>query len=240
LNEYIINILYAVINITIVVFIGSIFGIAEILQRYENIKYFLKVKKSFLPILIINGFISLIALLLIKKYKFPSDSVLNFHHNIEIVEILWAGFGGVLFLRSYFFSIKNNEKRIEIGPAGLLQVFLDKAEKKMNNQAAALKLEAIGNIMKNVDFASAIKGLPVICTAFIDNFSDEKREELFQEIRKIIDSKDSENEKSLLLGKAIYSYCDEDILKVAVDRYKKSVVKNEINEIAEKKKELTQ
>ena len=219
---------YALFNIGLVFLFGALFGFAEILQRYSNMKYNFKVMMSYLYIGL-NGIVAILALFLIKYIKNPNDNVVDFHNNIEIVNLLIAGFSGMMVLRSSIFSIKHKEKTIEVGLATLFQVFLDRVEKRMKNKAAALRLERIEKIMKDIDYISAVQGLPLLCTEFIDNFPSEDITELFTAIDKITNTSIGDSEKSLLLGRQIAKYCDEDILEKSVARYKKSTVEEEIS-----------
>jgi hypothetical protein len=155
------------INIIIVFLFGALFGFAEILQRYSNTKYNFKVWMSYVYIAL-NGIVAVLALFLIKYFKNPDD-VLNFK-TIEIVNLLIAGFGGMMVLRSSIFSIKHKDETIEVGLATLFQVFLNHVERRMKNKAVAHRFARLEEIMKDVDFELAQQSLPSICTAFIDNF----------------------------------------------------------------------
>jgi hypothetical protein len=203
------------INIIIVFLFGALFGFVEILQRYPNVKYNFRVWMSYIYI-VLNGIVAVLALLLIKYFKTPDD-VLNFK-TIEIVNLFIAGFGGMMILRSSIFSIKHKDDTIEIGLATLFQIFLNRTERRMKNKAASLKIINIDKIMKDVDFEKAKEELPSICTAFIDNFTDEDIVDLTKKVKEISNLDISNQNKSMQLGRFIASFCDEEILKSAIDK----------------------
>jgi hypothetical protein len=221
--------IYLVINFSIVFLFGCLFGIIEIFQRYTSLKYNFKIPEAYIYI-IFNGIIAIVALLVIRNFKFCPENILNFNCNIDIIELLWAGFSGMLILRSSIFSIRTDKYgTIGIGLAPIFQIILDRAERRMRNHAAALRFEKINEIMKDVDFSLAIYGLHVICSEFIDNFSDDEKTNLYYQVDNIIKMEISYEAKSLLLGRIIASYCDEEILKVAVEKYKRQNNETEIS-----------
>lgn len=203
------------INIFIVFLFGALFGFAEILQRYPGTKYNFRVWMSYVYI-VLNGIVAVLALFVIRYFKDP-DNVLIFD-SFEIIDILIAGFAGMMVLRSSIFSIKHNDETVEVGLATLFQVFLNAVEKRMKNKAAALRLERIEKIMAGVNFDTAKQELPLLCTSFIDNFTDEDINKLIKKVEEISNLSIENDNKSLQLGRFIASYCDEEILEAAIDR----------------------
>lgn len=203
------------INILIVFLFGALFGFAEILQRYPGTKYNFKVWMSYVYIAL-NGIVAVLALFVIRYFKDP-DNLLIFD-SFEIIDILIAGFAGMMVLRSSIFSIKHNDETVEVGLATLFQVFLNAVEKRMKNKAAALRLERIEKIMTGVNFDTAKQELPLLCTSFIDNFTDEDINKLIKKVEEISNLSIENANKSLQLGRFISSYCDEEILEAAIGK----------------------
>jgi hypothetical protein len=236
----------AIINLSVVFLFGAFFGFAELLQRYREIKYtfYWKAKKknkkvegvseedstlyfSILYILI-NGIVSLLSLLLIKHFK--GQVAIEFD-KIEINNIIIAGLGGMMILRSSLFSIKHKDKQIEIGFATLFQTFLDVVERKMKNSAAALRVCNIYEIMKGIDFNLAKDELPSLCIDFIDNFTEEDSKNLKDKIAKIASYDLNNINKSMQLGREIAYYCDEEILKRSIKKLPHIFIKEESIEV---------
>lgn len=141
------------LNVIFVFLFGSLWGLAELLLRYKEWNYLFNYQKNkkkekkdkninnieikttntevsvggyVIAYIILNGIISIIALLLIKFFANSKLDVING------VDIIIAGFGGMVILRSSMFSIKHNKKDIEIGLATIVQIFLDTIDRKIN------------------------------------------------------------------------------------------------------------
>lgn len=214
------------LNIISVFLFGAFFGFTELLQRYRETKYVFK--RISLLYIAINGIASTISLFLLKYFR--GQDVLAFQ-TFEISNFLFAGLGGMMILRSSIFSIKHNDKQIEIGFATIFQTFLDVVERKMKNSAAALRVCNIYEIMKNVDFNLAKIELPSLCVEFIDNFTKEDSDNLKNKIAEI-ESFDMDNiNKSMQLGREIAYYCDEEILKRVIKKLPHILIVKESKEL---------
>lgn len=220
------------INFILVFLFGFLFGFSELLQRYQP-KYTFKEFMAWFYI-ILNGIVSLVALLVIKSFK--GESIMNFNE-IEINNILLAGFSGMMILRSSFYSIKYKDENINIGLGTIFQVFLNSVEKKMKNHAGAYRMNEMHEIMKTVNFELAKDELPTLCVSFIENFSKEDDTNLSKFIADIAAFEISNINKSLQLGRYIAEYCDEEILKTAIEKLDKIICNNIKNNIENNKKE---
>ena len=215
---------YIILNIAVVFLFGSFWGFAELLQRYKEWKYIYgkntekeeSVLGYVISYILLNGVVSIIAFLLIKFFNKEDISIIN---SFEIQNIIIAGFGGMMILRSSIFSIKQNNKNIEIGLATVVQIFLDTIDRKIKNNMAARRVCDIHEIMKEIDFEVAKKELPALCMEFIDNFSDEDKKNMLNKIYEIdTDINLSNVNKSLQLGREIARYCDTEILKRVIKK----------------------
>ena len=164
----------------------------------------------------LNGIVSILALWLIKFFKNESISDIN---SFETLSIIIAGFGGMMILRSSIFSIKQNNKDVEIGFATIVQTLLDIIDKKINHNIAAKRVCDIHEIMEDVNFEFAKIELPALCIEFIDYFTDEDSKNLRNKITEIDkDSNLSDINKSLQLGREIAKYCDTEILRRVIKK----------------------
>lgn len=225
------------LNYSIVFLFGLIWGLVELLLRYNDWSYIFcsnnnksvylddSIKDGYVEkeenlcvyvsvYMLFNGLISIFAFYLIRIMSKESIADIN---TIDINSILIAGFSGMAILRCSLFSITYNNKAIEIGPASATQSLLNKIDGKINHNIAARRMCEIYNIMKDVDFELAKEELPILCIKYIDNFTAEDSNNLIDGITKINDSFNPLN-KSLLLGREISKYCELDILKRAVKR----------------------
>jgi len=219
---------YVLFNISIVFLFGTFWGFAELLQRYKEWKYIFFYAKGkdtekdenvfgyVLSYILLNGVVSIIAFLLIKFFNNETISNIN---SFEIQNIIIASLGGMMVLRSSIFSIKQNNKNVEIGLATVVQIFLDTIDRKINHNIAARRVCDIHEIMKDIDFELAKAELPALCIEFIDYFTEEDSKNLRNKITDIDkDNSLSNVNKSLQLGREIAKYCDTGILKRVIKK----------------------
>lgn len=226
---------YVWLNFVIVFMFGVLWGILELVINYElryvgsfNRKY-KKAKKEHEDVvldkeesalgyvflyLLLNGLISALAFYSLKF--FSKEPVLEIN-SIEIPNLIIAGFGGVLVLRSSIFSIQLNGNNVEVGLISIVQGLLDKIEKKIKHNIAANRICEIFDIMKDIDYETAKAELPSLCICYIDGFSEKDSKDLINAIKEINGNLSNVN-KCLQLGREIARYCDVEILKRAIKK----------------------
>ena len=225
-----------VLNFTIVFAFGVLWGVLELMLRFNDWQYvFCRSKKrvkNIMPTsdvvvdeyerplkyvfwyLFLNGVMSILAFYFVKKIAHESIVQIS---TIEVINILVAGFGGITILRSSFMSVTIKNKEIEIGLINVVESLLCKIETKINHNIAAKRICEIYEIMKNVDFDKAKDELPILCMRYIDYFPEEDQQKLIHEVSSIDIGLDNIN-KSLQLGREIAKYCDIEILKRSVKK----------------------
>lgn len=164
--------------------------------------------------LLLNGAISILALFLL---KYCAHEPLGDVSKIEFKNLIIAGFGGIIILRSSVFSILYNEKEVAIGLLSVAQALLDKIDKKIKHNIAAKRICEIYEIVKEVDYEVAKDELPYLCIKYIDDFTEKDSKNLINAIKEINGNLSGIN-KSLQLGREIAKYCDVEILKRAVKK----------------------
>lgn len=237
---------YVFLNLLIVLFAGILWGLLEIVVRYD-LKYLSGHKKKrkeqtvnndvvlekeesawvyVICYLLLNGVISILAFIVLKHCaKEPLGNI----QNVESENIIIAGFSGMLILRSSIFSIVKDNHEINIGFISVTQLLLEKIDKKIRHNIAAKRICEIYEIMKDVDYEKAKDELPDLCINYIDDFSAHDSKELINAI-KVINGNLSMVNKSLQLGREIARYCDVEILKRAV---KKLPIKDASSQLTE-------
>lgn len=230
----------AFMNFAIVFAFGILWGLLELMLRFNDWKYIFcrtkwrtknnkKMDNNIVAdeyerpsgyvfwYLLLNGIISVLAFYFIKKI---ANEEIGKIEDIEIANILIAGFSGVAVLRSSLMSISIKNKEVEIGLINVVESLMSKIDLKINHNIAAKRMCDIYEIMKDVDFDKAKDELPVLCMRYIDYFPEEDQQKLISEISSI----DKEGlaldniNKSLQLGREIAKYCDIEILKRAVKK----------------------
>ncbi len=259
--------LYMILDIIIVFIFGLFWSFIELLLRYKDWKYIFNYRKKkdkkkkdkntntnsddlildnkgenvlgyVIFYIVLNGIVSIIALFLIVS---NTESTIN---SIDFKNIIYAGFGGMIILRSSIFTIKYNNKNIEIGFAAIVQAFFDAIDKKINHNIAARRVCDIYEIMKNVDFDLAKEELPALCIEFIDYFTDEDSKDLVRRITEINSNFENIN-KSLQLGREIAKYCDTEILRKVIKKLphihiKESTTEMKVDEFELRKSKLNE
>lgn len=221
---------YFLLNASIVFILGLVVSLSELISRYNEGRYIFKVIYSYLYLLL-NGVFATGAYLLVKYFK---NENLDEISKLEINYIIIAGFGGMMLLRSSLFSIKHKDDQIDIGIGAIAQIFLDAIEKKMNANAAVIRMERINALMKNIDFDKAVNKLSTFCISYIDNFSKEDEDNLAKQIERVKNIADLDNlNKVLQLGRYISMYCNYNVLEKAIE-----VLGDQIKILAEAPKPL--
>ena len=223
------------LNFVIVFLFGILWGVLELVINYElkyvgsfNRKY-KKAKEEHDDVvldkeesaigyvflyLLLNGFISALAFYSLKFFSKEPVLAIN---SIEIPNLIIAGFGGVVVLRSSIFSIQLNGRNVDVGLISIVQALLDKIEKKIKHNIAANRICEIYEIMKDIDYEAAKEELPSLCIRYIDGFSEKDSKDLINAIKEINGSISNIN-KCMQLGREIARYCDVEILKRAIKK----------------------
>ena len=164
--------------------------------------------------MLINFVAAVLAYFIIKKYKLNLGS-LSEH---EIGFILVSGLGAMAFLRSSFFSYKtSNGQVIFIGPAALLTIFLRAAESEFDRIISKKDIEEVSELMKDINFVSASKDLPLIILASMRVLSNEEQKALSDDILKLVNDTTSTTEaKNIALGVILIKNTGYDLLKTSV------------------------
>ena len=161
-----------------------------------------------------NGIVSALALYSLKYFSNEPISAIN---SLEIPNLVLAGFGGIVILRSSIFSVQLQGRTVEVGLISVVQALLDKIEKKIKHNIAANRICEIYEIMKDIDYETAKEELPSLCISYIDGFSDKDSKDLVNAIKEINVNLSNVN-KSMQLGREIARYCDVEILKRAIKK----------------------
>lgn len=209
--------------------IGSLVGMSELLSRYSD-PYVIFDKKSAWFYMFLNGIISILGYWIIKYIK--GNLAIS---SIEIYNIIMAGFGSMLIIRSSIASLIVQGKKVEIGFASILQVFLDTTEKLFNRNRAKEILDDMYEIMKGVEFNKAKINLPSICITTFQTISSEDSAKLGEQVENLNKASSGKfnNISSIELGMLLEKYFGKDFLKSAVEIFKK-IEKDEAGRVGTK------
>ena len=88
-----------------------------------------------------------------------------------VAQVLLAGFGTMAFFRTSLFTLRVGEADVAIGPAAVLQVILDAADRACDRFRAGPRSSDVIRIMRGVTFERARIALPLHCFALMQNVS---------------------------------------------------------------------
>lgn len=198
---------------------GSIVGFAELLNKYREGLGEIITSLAAMAYIALNGLSSMIAFYLLNRYSQDFFDV----KPDELKMLMIAGFSSMFFLRSSFFTMKNNNQDIPIGPAAVLTIIMNSADRAFDRERAKGRAKTIEKIMRDVDFKKAKKILPLVCLNLMQNLSLEEQKKMGDEIAKL----ELEYEKStdphvrkafsISLGLKIEIYTGPKVLEEAVN-----------------------
>jgi hypothetical protein len=192
--------------------IGLIVGLSELLNRYKS---FERLFNGYSAIyMLINFTASVFVYFIFHLYKINLGAI----GNNEIGYIVVAGIGAMGFMRSSFFNYKaSNDKVIAIGPAAILDIFLDAAQRQFDQSLSGYNLSEMETTMGGLNFVSASKDLPIIILSSMRVLTAAEQKELSDEILKLVNDTNTTAEvKNIALGVILLKYTGMELLKKAV------------------------
>jgi hypothetical protein len=202
-------------RIYVIVFaLGGLLGATEVLGRYtDSPMAALKSPGAFVYVLV-NGFASVIALYLILQL---APEIKN-----PIYQVLLAGLGAMVFLRSSLFKAKVADQDVAVGPVIVLDTLLNFADSQVDRGRAVDRASRIGDVMRSLPIAQAHEDLPELCFALMQNLPVDTRESVKKDITVVAtDIKRSEPVKVMQIGLVLWTRVGIGPLTGAVDLLKR-------------------
>jgi hypothetical protein len=135
----------------------------------------------------------------------------------DVARVLLAGFGTMVLFRSALFTVRVGDTDVSIGPAAVLQIILNAADRACDRLRAGPRSVRVHQIMQGVAFERAKLALPVHCFSLMQNVSIAEQTQLMQTIGSLADQKMSDEVKAYNLGLLMMNVVGEDVLEQAVD-----------------------
>jgi len=197
--------------------LGGIIGICEILSRYRDAPRKALVTTTAGFYVFVNAVASLVAIALIDSFAITFGVSTDRPETVRLVQVLVAGLGSMVFLRSSLLTLRVGENDVGIGPSGILQILLSAADRGVDRDRAKSRSETVAKIMKDVSFVKARETLPTYCFALMQNLSAEEQQMFGRQIAALASSGMDDTIKAMVLGLTIMNIVGEDVLRVAVD-----------------------
>lgn len=195
--------------------LGGIVGVSELVSRYRDAPGAALRSLPAMFYVTLNVAASLVALGIVHHNPtwFPS----------RVTQVLVAGVSAMAFFRTSLFVVRAGERDVAIGPSGFLQIFLSAADRAVDRLRAAVRSEAVGRIMKGVDYTRAFHALPPYCLALMQNVAPEDQEQLFRALQALDQSAVDPPIKARLLGLELINVVGVDVLTAAVSALKDQI-----------------
>lgn len=201
----------------VVAFLGGIVGTAELVSRYRDAPAGAVRTRPALFYIAINITAAVAAFALAKlfgwKFNFGDQ---NSASSAEWSMVILCGISAMALFRSSLFIRKVGDREIGVGPSSFLQVFLSAADAEVDRQRAIYRSNKVSEIMKDVDYAKAVKVLPPYCIALMQSLADDAQRDLGRAVE-LLDKADMEADlKGRTLGLELANVFGVPVLEQAV------------------------
>ncbi len=198
-----------------VALLGLLVGVAELAARYRD-----KPQAPFATIpgwiyVLTNAVAAALALWLIREIAGP-DWISASGFPEPVAQVFVAGFGAMAFFRSAFFTLQIDSTNVAIGPAAILQVIMDAADRACDRQRAVPRSEMVRGIMKGVSFSRAKEALTLYCFALMQNVSIAEQHRVTKDVEALDSSTMEDEVKAFNLGLLMLNVVGEKVLRKSV------------------------
>lgn len=178
------------------VIFGAMVGASEIISRYRDEPY----RATFSPpgriYMLLNGFISLAAYVLLVQYR---TNVLPALKEDNLLTSVVAGFGAMVFMRSKLFNFRTEGgENFSVGPDAVLSTFLSSVNRRVDRFLSAIRQEMVyQEAVAVLRPQNAPKFLEIYLTAY-QNIPAEEKKELADDIKAVLDRTDLDDQLKLM------------------------------------------
>jgi hypothetical protein len=132
-------------------------------------------------------------------------------------QVLLAGVGGMAVLRASVLTLKVQDQDIGVGPAAILQIYMNVADRATDCTRAQARAHAIAKLMKDVDFDKAKVSLPATCFALMQNVGAEEQKIISNQVNGLEGVEIAPAVKSTILGLSLLDIVGAGALQAAID-----------------------
>lgn len=195
--------------------VGAVAGASELLSRYRSASLSAVMNGAAAVYLAINALASLAAFALTRLFGW--DFGFNGSPQArEWVQCLVAGFGAMVLFRSSLFTVRAGDREIGFGPARVLQVLLETADREVKLSLASQKIKRSAILMAGVSFADVYRSLPVYCLTVVGDVPDAEQQALATAIALLESQNLEDRTKAHLLGVKLIELVGPEVLAQAV------------------------
>lgn len=163
--------------------IGGLVGLVELLGRYRHAPMRAVLTGSGFGYILINILASWAAYYLLGEFKVFETTIVA----KETTQVLSAGFGSLVFMRSSFFKVRVGDSDIGIGPAAILDTFLLVADRGVDRREAVARARDVSELVSQVsDPRIVARMLLKYSLALMQNVDEKTSSDLSEAINKIM------------------------------------------------------
>lgn len=198
-----------------VILIGALVGAGEIVSRYKDAPgTALRLTSAWLYVLL-NGAAAWLALYISRAMGWTFGG--NTTDQQAVFQVLVAGFGAMVFLRSSLFTVRIGETEVGIGPSAMLTALMAAADRNIDRARARSRLQTSTEIMRNFnaqrDYAALIT---LVCSA-MQNATTDESSAITTAATALMTGAMSERHKADALGLILLNLAGEELLRQAVN-----------------------
>ena len=199
-------------DLVLVAALGAAVGVGELASRYrdEPTKAILSVPATIYVLL--NATAAILALVLGRHFAWLPAA----EEPIPWSQILAAGLGAMVVLRSSVFQVRVGDQDVAVGPSSFLESVISACDRAVDRLRAQERAWAVARVMEGVSSEKAMTVLPSYISALMQNLNQTEQGDFESRIEKIRTGKQSDQVKALTLGLLAMNYIGEKVLTAAV------------------------
>jgi len=194
--------------------LGALVGLGGIISRYRDEPFYVLRTLPAMFYMVLNAAVSAFALHLTRIFGW--DFGMTTAESTRWMQVLGAGFGAMLLIRSSFLTVRVHEEDIHIGPYSLLQSLFDAIDREVDRVRAEARANSVSRIMQRVSFQKAYMTLPAYAFALLQNLEEEDQKDFGKLVETIYKTPIDDRTKALLLGAQLLNLVGENVLEAAV------------------------
>jgi hypothetical protein len=204
----------------IVAAIGVLVGASEILNLYRDAALRALANLPAVAYCFVNAAAAVIALAVTRAagWNFGASASGD---SLRWLQIGVSGLGAMALFRSSLFVANLGGSHVNVGPSGVLQIFLDSANRSVDRIRGRARIRRMVKLMQGVDFDAAYAAVPPLCLASMQSLSEPAQRALDEQLKALsADPLTPPWAKSVTLGLTLYTMVGFDVVKGAVDALK--------------------
>lgn len=194
--------------------LGGSVGAGELISRYKDSPARAVSCLGGLAYISLNAVASVSALALLKLFDVDLGAEGT---ERDWLQVLVAGFGAMVVLRSSLFIARVGDQDVGVGPSGVLTQFLDAADRAVDRSRATARTKQASELVQGLDYAKARAALPLYCLWLLQNPDRAAATALANQVKQLDQEEIPEAIKTASLAIALMNLVGPGVLKSAIN-----------------------